>query len=184
MAWVDTGSIKGPKGDTGPAGPTGPQGPQGAQGQPGPLSNGPWLTRTPYVSFAAGNGASNLQRYRVTDDMVTIVGTLSVGSSANLAYNADLYMDLPYPLAENSAIRGTGGLWLNGEKLLFTVTPVIATDQRSRIYFECPLHGNTSLRARLKRGNRGDSWAVPYLGNSSLNDQGNIIDYTITYRFK
>lgn len=143
-----------------------------------------WLSRTPYVYSSAGRGASNVQRYRVTHDMVSIVGTLTVGSGANLAYNQELYIDLPYPCVESSAIRGTGGLWLPGERLLFNVTPVVASDQRSKLFFECPLHGNTSLMARLRRGNRGDQWAVPFLGNSSLNDAGNILDYSITYRFK
>lgn len=39
MAWTQTGSIKGPKGDPGPQGadgPAGPRGPEGAQGIPGP----------------------------------------------------------------------------------------------------------------------------------------------------
>lgn len=39
MAWTQTGSIKGPKGDAGPEGPEGPQGPrgpEGPQGIPGP----------------------------------------------------------------------------------------------------------------------------------------------------
>lgn len=187
MAWTNRGSLRGPagqQGEQGPAGPQGPQGPQGPAGPAGVVEYAAWSTRSPYVLYGAGSGAVTTQRYRVTSDMVTIIGTLRVGSGANLAYNQELYVDLPYPCVETSAIRGTGGLWLPGEKLLFSVTPVIAADQRSRLYFECPLHGNTSLMARLRRGNRGDQWAVPFLGNSSLNDAGNILDYTITYRYK
>lgn len=178
MAWNNRGSIMGPPGPKGDQGPAGPQGPAGT------VTYEAWQTRTPYVYASAGTGATNLQRYRVANDMVSIVGTLRVGTGANLAYNQELYIDLPYPCVEASAIRGTGGLWLPGERLLFNVTPVVAVDQRSRLFFECPLHGNTSLMARLRRGNRGDQWAVPFLGSSSLNDANNIIDYSLTYRFK
>lgn len=141
-----------------------------------------WLTRTPSITTSVGTGGVNTQRYRVVGDMCEIIGTIHVGKNANLIYNQDLFVDLPFDLAEAVTIRGHGGMWLPKEMLLFHIAPVIDAAQPKKLFFESPIHGNTSLQARLKRGNPGDAWAVPFLKGSSLNDNGNIIDYTITYR--
>lgn len=83
MAWVQTGSLKGPTGETGPRGPQGPegvQGPPGPQGEPGPQG---------------AAGPAGPQGKRGED-----------GKSVSVAGQVATYNDLPANLTANDAGKG------------------------------------------------------------------------------